>query len=180
MQKQEEKKLDSIGRLLEKNRIKNVLPFIKGRLLDIGCGMNNLVRIYGNGVGVDVFDWGRADLVVSDTSKLPFKDNEFDTITLLAAINHIPNRIEVLKECRRVLKNDGLLVITTIPPFVSRFWHFLRSPWDLDQKERGMAEGEVYGFNKKDLINLVQNEGFRLVGYKRFTIVNSISIFKKF
>lgn len=179
MQKQEGKKLDSIGRLLEKNRIKNVLPFIKGRLLDIGCGMNNLVRIYGNGVGVDAFDWGRADLVVPDTSELPFEDNEFDTITIIAALNHIPNREEVLRECFRLLNRGGTLIVTMIPPVISRIWHKVRSPWDLDQKERGMTEGEVYGFNKKDLINLVQREGFELVDYKRFMIFNSLFLFKK-
>ena len=34
-------------------RIRAVLPRVRGRLLDIGCGTNELVRRYGNGVGVD-------------------------------------------------------------------------------------------------------------------------------
>jgi len=36
-----------------------MLPHIRGRLLDIGCGTNKLVKSYmGEGIGVDVYQWG--------------------------------------------------------------------------------------------------------------------------
>src|SRR5262249_54791920 len=79
-----------------------VLRMVRGRLLDVGCGTNDLVRKYrefrGDGIGVDVYPWPNVDLVVEDTAKLPFPDNAFDTITFVACINHIPNRLEVLRE----------------------------------------------------------------------------------
>jgi len=43
---------------LEEERLCAVLPYIQGRLLDIGAGPNTLIKRYGNGKGVDVIDWG--------------------------------------------------------------------------------------------------------------------------
>ena len=40
--------------MLESRRLAVALPYVRGRLLDIGCGYNNLVRAYGSGVGVEV------------------------------------------------------------------------------------------------------------------------------
>ncbi len=33
------------------------MKYANGKVLDIGCGANNFVRSYGNGVGVDVYPW---------------------------------------------------------------------------------------------------------------------------
>ena len=38
-------------------RHKIVLSHVNGKLLDIGCGENLLVKQYGDGIGVDVFPW---------------------------------------------------------------------------------------------------------------------------
>ena len=171
---------DILGIKLQQNRINTVLPFASGYLLDIGCGMNKLVRQYGNGIGVDVFDWGDLDLLVEDTSKLPFNDNSFDTITVLAALNHIPNREEVIKETFRLLKDDGSVIITMLTPRVSKIWHFLRKPWDEDQKKRKMKENEVFGFTKKQILEMFGSMGFDLYSHKKFMLgLNSLFVFKK-
>ncbi|MFH1447742.1 MAG: hypothetical protein ABIG39_02670, partial [Candidatus Micrarchaeota archaeon] len=70
-------KLDLLGEFLYNWRIKVVLPHIEGRLMDLGCGTNKLVKIYGNGVGIDVYQFGGADLILEDTSKTPFADESF-------------------------------------------------------------------------------------------------------
>ena len=130
-------------------RIGVSLQAVKGKLLDIGCGTNRLVKAYrakgGEGTGVDVYQWDGVDLLVEDTSKLPFPDASFDTITFIACINHIPNRLDVLREAHRLLTPDGRVVLTNLPPGLSRLWHAWAF-WDNDQHERGMAEGEVFGF----------------------------------
>ena len=171
---------DFVGKLLLKWRIKAILPLINGALLDIGCGTNDLVQNYRQGIGVDVFDWGNVDLIVDDTSKLPFEDKKFDTITIIAALNHIPNRIDVLQECHRILKNDGQIIITMITPRFSKIWHKIREPWDVDQKIRGMKEKEVFGFRNKELVNIFNNSGFKLNEVSRFMfLLNRIYIFSK-
>ncbi len=74
--------------------------------MDLGCGTNQLLDAYRRtrprrGVGVDVAPWPEADLVVADTARLPFPDSHFDAIACMGAINHIPDRVPVLKEAAR-------------------------------------------------------------------------------
>ena len=171
---------DLLGKFLVKWRIEAVLPHLKEHLLDIGCGTNELVKKHGDGIGVDVYQWENVDLVVNDTAKLPYKNESFDTVTIIAALNHIPNREEVLKEANRLLKRDGRIVITMIPPTISRIWHFLRKPWDADQKERGMGPGEVFGFRQQELRELLKKAGFEVVLEEPFMLhINKITVAKK-
>lgn len=168
---------DRLGELLKTWRIRAVLPHVSGELLDIGCGTNDLVRAYGRGVGVDVYPWENVDLVVEDTSKLPFEAQRFDTVTIVAALNHIPNRQAVLAEVHRVLRPGGRLVVTMIPPRLSAVWHFFRHPWDADQKDRGMKEGEVYGLTQRRVRELLAEAGFRVAAEKRFMLgINCLTV----
>lgn len=162
---------DAIGKVLLAWRIRVVEPHIRGRLLDIGCGTNQLVRSYsGDGLGVDVYPWEGIDLLVEDTADLPFDDGEFDTITIVAALNHIPNREEVLREVYRLLKPEGRLIITMIPPGISRIWHKIREPWDADQSHRGMKPGEVFGLTEADIRGLFETVGFEVTFRKGFML----------
>ena len=169
---------DALGELLAKRRLKAVLPHVRGRLLDLGCGSNRLVRHYSNGVGVDVHPWPGADVVVDDTAALQWESHSFDTITIVAALNHIPNRAAVLNECRRVLRPGGRVVMTMLTPRTSRLWHWIRGSWDADQRERGMRPGEVFGFTSKELVDLFERAGFVLLSRRRFMLgVNCLYIF---
>ena len=76
---------------------------VRLRLLDIGAGTNALVRRHGDGVGVEVYDWGGEALVVENAARLPFSDQSFDTVSFVASLNHIPNRQEALFEAHRHL-----------------------------------------------------------------------------
>ena len=75
------------------------------------------------------------ELVVPDTARLPYDDQSFDTVSILAALNHIPNRGDVLKEAFRLLRPGGRIILTMIPPTISKVWHFLRRPWDADDRD---------------------------------------------
>ena len=159
-----------------------VLRAVRGKLLDIGCGTNRLVAQYrrdgGDGVGVDVYPWPGVDQIVEDTSKLPYADASFDTISFVACINHIPNRVDVLREARRLLRPGGQVVLTNLTPRLSRIWHAWAF-WDADQHERGMAEGEVWGFTHEELVRLVATAGFELVACRGFSWgLNSLYVFR--
>ncbi len=171
---------DTLGKFLVKWRIRAILPYVKGRLLDIGCGTNELVRLYGNGVGVDVYQWGTVDLIVENTADLPFDDESFDTVTIVAALNHIPNRQEVLREAHRLLRRDGRIIVTMIPPRLSKVWHFFRRPWDADQKERGMVHGEVFGLTRDEVRSLLKGVSFDVILEKPFMFyINCVTVAKK-
>lgn len=123
-----------------------------------------------NGLGVDVFPFEGVDMIV-DTSKLPFRDGEFHTVTMLACLNYISNdkRLLVLKEAHRVLDTGGQLLITMINPFIGYLCHKLVW-WNKDQNERGIKEGENLGLSNKYVINIATSAGLKLVFTKSFFI----------
>ncbi len=45
-------------------------------------------------------------------SKLPFENNTFDSVICIDAVNHLPNRLQVLGEWHRVLKPGGRILFT--------------------------------------------------------------------
>lgn len=150
------------------------LSRVRGRLLDVGCGPNKLTRLYGQGVGVDVYPWPSVDVLIEDAQRLPFADKSFDTVSFVACLNHIPHRLAALKEAGRVLADDGVLLATMIPSFVSRVWHLVNRPWDVDQTDRGMEEGEVYGLNFRRMKQLFTDAGFELREHRRFILKMNI------
>lgn len=163
---------------LEQERIEAVLPHVRGRLLDIGAGPNTLVRRYGNGVGVDVNDWGGGALVIDDTSELPFEDASFDTITCIAALNHIPNREAVIEEARRLIRSNGRLLMTMINPILGGIGHAIW--WYGEDRHRGgMEEGEVGGLWPGEIVRLCEEASFRLEHHDRFVYgMNHLFVFE--
>jgi len=126
-------------------------------VLDVGCGKNNrLVTEYGHGIGVDVSVWPTID-VLCDTEKMPFNDASFDTVTLLASLNYIPRKQNVLREVRRVLKRDGIVLVTMISPFVGFLHHRIFRLWNFKrQKEIGQTE---VGLSRKRVQHLFSECG---------------------
>ena len=163
---------------LEDWRLSVALPHIQGRLLDVGCGYNNLVRAYGSGVGVDVYKWDSVVVQIDDASSLPFPDSSFETVTIIASLNHIPNRAEALREIRRVLTPNGKVLITMIGPFIGWFAHvFFRH----DEKVRGgFGENEKKGIDREEMRGLLTETGFRIVKERSFELgLNSLFIAHK-
>jgi SAM-dependent methyltransferase len=154
---------------LDHERVEACLPHCTGRLLDVGCGPNELVRRHGRGVGVDVYPWPGID-VLCDTRRLPFPDASFDTAALLAALNHVPRRDReaVLSEVHRVLQPAGRLLITMLDPGIGRITHRLRFKQDPDQRERGMHADEDYGLWDSEVRRLLEGSGFRIERRRRF------------
>lgn len=151
---------------LQDERIRAVLQLITGKLLDIGAGDNLLVNIYGNGTGVDVFDFGGGAMIVEDTRQLPFEDESFETITFLACLNHIPYRQEVLTEAFRLLKPGGKVIATMISPLLGTIGHKIW--WYSEEKHRGMADGEEMGISREEMFRLLENAGFTNIQEQSF------------
>ncbi len=146
--------------LLESWRISKVAPLVEGRLLDVGCGFNNLVTRYGSGVGVDIYPWDGINVQIGDSALLPFPDACFDTATIVAALNHIPDRAETLLEIRRVLRSDGRLIVTMIGPKTGILAHLL---FHQDENVRGGIEpGEKKGMVWPEVIDLLEKSGFTI------------------
>jgi hypothetical protein len=147
--------------LLEPWRHRVVLPFIRGRLLDLACGYNNLTRAHGSGVGADVFPWEGIDIRIGDAAQLPFRDCSFDTVSVVAALNHIPNREAALLAVMRVLRPEGRFLATMIGPTTGRLAHMC---FHQDEARRGgMRQGEVDGIRPRAMRVLLRQAGLDLV-----------------
>jgi SAM-dependent methyltransferase len=164
--------------LLEPWRHRVVLPFVRGRLLDLACGYNNLTRAHGSGLGADVFPWEGIDIRIGDAAQLPFRDGSFDTVSIVAALNHIPNREAALLAVKRVLRPDGRFLATMIGPGTGRFAHLI---FHQDEARRGgMRRGEVDGIAPREMRALLQQAGFELVREVRFQLgLNRLYVARK-
>jgi 2-polyprenyl-3-methyl-5-hydroxy-6-metoxy-1,4-benzoquinol methylase len=118
----------------EQDRYLAPLALASGKkLLDIACGAGGpALRIAEKTgcslVGIDVHEQAvaaakslslqkgladRADFRTADaTQRLPFADQEFDAITCIDAINHLPDRPRVIADWMRLLKTGGRLLFT--------------------------------------------------------------------
>lgn len=154
---------------IDDERVIMAMKHSKGKVLDVGCGSNIFTKSYKNGIGVDVYPWKGVDKIIKNTAKLPFKKNEFGTVSFLASLNHISNRAEALVEARRVLKPEGVLLITMITPHWGKFIHWLRYKNDPDHKKRDIDHSkEVLGISVTDMKILIKNSGFKLEKHKTF------------
>jgi SAM-dependent methyltransferase len=151
---------------LQDERIRAVIHLVNGKLLDIGAGDNLLLNIYGDGTGVDVFDFGGGATIVEDTRQLPFEDESFETVTFLACLNHIPYRQEVLTEAFRLLKPGGKVIATMISPLLGTIGHKIW--WYSEEKHRGMADGEEMGISREEMFRLLENAGFTNIREQSF------------
>ena len=118
----------------EQDRFIHHLGLAPGKkLLDVACGAGGpALRISAKTgcavVGIDIHEQAitaaralaarqgletRAEFQLIDgAARLPFADGEFDAITCIDAINHLPDRPAVVAEWARVLRKSGRLLFT--------------------------------------------------------------------
>ena len=70
----------------------------------------------GSGLHTGTRDSSRID-IVSDIISMPVKAKEFDAVLCVEVFEHLPAPLEALKEFSRVIKKDGVLILTA--PFSS-------------------------------------------------------------
>jgi len=99
-------------------RIKQLAKLAYGKILDVGCAGRPNPYLKGDVTGLDIVPLKKlppnySKFVLGDCHKMPFKDKTFDTIVSGDMIEHIENPSAFLKEAKRVLKDDGLLIVST-------------------------------------------------------------------
>jgi len=166
---------------------------VKGdKVLDLGCGNGRFFEILKgksiNYIGVDSSEklikiarerYPGARFQVADALSLPFSDDSFDKIYSIAVLHQIPSgefRVKFLKEARRVLKQDGLLILTvwkfrtkeelslifkyTILKLIGKSkldFRDIFEPWGKK------IERYYHCFSKKELVNLVKKADFQVL-----------------
>lgn len=138
----EAKKLNYDGRIVEFNKHLELIHRFKkppGRILDIGCYEGyflNEAKKYGwecfgcePNVGGARYarEWLKLNVKQCVLEKAGFRDKYFDVITIFATLEHVPDPAFLLEEVRRIIKDNGLLVVTV--PTIPLYLPLLRSKW---------------------------------------------------
>ena len=139
-----------------------------GKLLDIGCGSfpyfltnTEFNEKFGIDPSLKDIDVKGIKLAKSDVSFTPlaFKNNFFDVVTMLAVFEHIEkdSLSAVLHEISRILKKDGVLIITTPSPWSDKLLH-LMSKFGL------ISEVEIHEhkshYTKSRIVEIINKAGF--------------------
>ncbi len=143
-------------------------------ILDIGAAdglmLNNLKEVFpaATCIGIeyanDLIAFSKSKnlcLLRGDAIALPIKDNVFDVVIATAIIEHVSDPIQLICEAFRVLRENGIFVVTTPHPF-----------WEKIATQIGhLKEGEHnerITLNK--LIFLFDKAGFEIVKAEQFMI----------
>ncbi|OGE16786.1 hypothetical protein A2769_01355 [Candidatus Daviesbacteria bacterium RIFCSPHIGHO2_01_FULL_37_27] len=138
--------------------------YAKGKLIDIGCGrmpyrkeLEPLVESY---IGVDhpnvskLYSGGYKPEVLANAKKLPFKNNMFDIALLLQVLEHVDDPGKVVKEAARVLKPNGVLIISI--PF---FYPLHDMPYDFGRYTKTALKSFIDGAHLR-IIKIETQGGF--------------------
>lgn len=147
----------------------------EGKILDIGCGTfpfflsfvkfkekfgieKDLKEKDAKHKNINIFE---ADI---EREKLPFADNSFETVTMLAAIEHLhpENLPAVLNEIQRVLKPEGAFIFTTPAKWTENILRFM--------SKIGLVSKEEINEHKDQYTHKKLTEILIKVGYKQENI----------
>lgn len=142
--------------------------------LDIGCGGGTLIGSLPSGslsIGVDIAQrqisyaqkkYGRQMHMfqpIDPGGHLPFKDNQFDLVTLIEVIEHLSQKeiYSLLGEVHRVLQPGGRILLST--PNYRSLWPLIE--WMLNKLgEISYADQHINHYNHSWLETLLKKTGF--------------------
>jgi len=179
-------------RLFESRLYIEMLQYINSgdAVLDVACGTGNMSfeltkrfqRVYGIDISKGMLNRAKQQIktakkkmqicfLYGNGEYLPFKDESFEAITCMFAIDHFPDPEKAISEMIRVLKERGFLIVTLIeraPPLTredkiwwlvfKRVWHSLDPKWkglstDIGSEKLSRILGGVKKYERRDLLN---------------------------
>ncbi len=141
----------------------------KERVLDVGCGSSPYFLLntkfkerYGIDPSLTKLKIENLKLKKGDITKqkLPFRDNFFDAVTMLAVFEHLDHKkiSFVLKEVNRVLKKGGVLVMTTPAPWSDKILKIMARTGFVSKEE---IHEHKHNLTSKIIRDYLKNDNFR-------------------
>lgn len=145
---------------------------IKGKMIvDIGSSFGwleyqiqteNPKKVIGIEPNKKVLDFAKSnvkkvDFLQGEASKTPLKSKTADIVCLFDVIEHIPrgSEVKVLNEVRRILKNNGTLLLST--PNNNFISNLLDPAWYFGHRH----------YSQLNIINLFKKTGFKLISIEK-------------
>ena len=156
-------------------------------ILEAGSGVSQWVHsLHHKGYKITGIDYAKKtvikinkkypelDVIYGDIFNLNFIDKSISTYLSWGVMEHYekgPNKI--LSECRRVLNDDGKLIITV--PYLN----ILRRIF-IDGKSFGKGNFYQYVYNRKYFTRILEKNGFEVIEYKKLNWIKGLKdlIFK--
>jgi ubiquinone/menaquinone biosynthesis C-methylase UbiE len=150
--------------LSELEVLKKVVPR-KGKGLEIGVGTGRFAQPLGVSYGIDpsekMLEIARRRGIKTFVGKgenLPFDDDEFDFVLIVITLCFVDNPEQVISESRRVLKDDGRLIIGIVDKdsHLGKFY--------LEKKKEGHRfYKEANFFSAKEIMELLKKYNFKKI-----------------
>lgn len=148
-----------------------------GSILDIGCGSIPFFLL--NTVFHERFGLDRGapssvreqcmseqnvrliDFDLESGTQLPFDDEYFSVVTMLAVIEHLTHvkAPELIKEIRRVLKHGGVYIVTTPAPWTGRLLRIMASAMLVSIQE---IDDHKTAYDRNTLRAMIHEGGFSM------------------
>jgi 2-polyprenyl-3-methyl-5-hydroxy-6-metoxy-1,4-benzoquinol methylase len=178
---------------LQGSRYRRVRPWLRGSLLEVGCGWSALP----DALPPEVTDYAGCDIdhdvimglsaiypqfhfvtVDLDMEPLPEGSGPYDTILATAVIEHLFNLRSVTERLTSVLKPGGRIVLTTPTPIGNDLVLPITSALRLTSKSA--HDDHISILNRKRFLHLTREVGLRLVRYERFQFgLNSLAVLER-
>lgn len=143
-----------IGKALLREKFLSIAPqYVKGRVLDIGCGKRPFYPFMPEAVTEYVGQDNNPDVkpdIVCDGTDIPVDPESFDTVLCNEVLEHVYKPQEVLQEIVRILKPGGYVYIT-----VPMMWCLHYEPYDF------------WRYTPFSLRNLLEDAGLRVEKIER-------------
>lgn len=156
----------------------------KGKILDIGCGRGDFLiymqsrgwETYGIEISEVVWRYAREvqglNVFYGELLQANFPANYFDAVRLWHVLEHVRNPKEILQEANRILKREGLLIIS-VPNIGSLEAKIFKEKWYALDLPR-----HLYHFSIKTLKDILEKTKFQPIyfirDYSLFTFRTSL------
>jgi len=157
----------------------------KGIILDLGSQEGKLHKFLKENInnsqiiGIDIVKNENVDIVHDLNEIFPFEDNYADTIIAGEIIEHLLNPFLFLKECNRVLKKNGVLIIST-PNMTSLTYILKKQSIGKELSIYTRKDPHLYGFSMEMLEILLKKAGFKILKKKHLVLGWSKNLFFRF
>jgi 2-polyprenyl-3-methyl-5-hydroxy-6-metoxy-1,4-benzoquinol methylase len=153
-----------------KSRLNILLQYKnQGKLLDVGCALGYMLILFSKYFKVYGIDCSRYAINIAKKNikkgifkvhnaeeSLPFQNHTFDVVTCMDVLEHLKNTDKLLKNIFNVLKDEGILFLTTPNYNILRklIYHF-----------PDKMEHHISLFHINEILKKLERNGFKILNY---------------